>query len=54
MPVNPQGDVTSAPLRPENGYLTVPRTAPEPDLIADYESNDQGWIDRLNRVRASL
>ena len=49
-----QGDVTSAPLTPENGYLTVPRKAPAPDLIADYETSDQAWIDRLNRVRASL
>ncbi|ANZ36638.1 O-succinylbenzoate synthase [Lentzea guizhouensis] len=49
-----QGDVTSAPLRPENGYLAVPRTAPEPDLIAEHEIDDPRWIDRLNRVRASL
>ncbi|KOV83780.1 o-succinylbenzoate synthase [Nocardia sp. NRRL S-836] len=49
-----QGDVTSTPLTPVDGYLTVPTTAPVPDRIAEFETGDQAWAERFERVRASL
>ncbi len=48
------GDVTSTPLTPEDGFLSVPATAPKPDRIAEFETHDQFWTERFNRVRASL
>ncbi|MBE1875724.1 o-succinylbenzoate synthase [Myceligenerans pegani] len=54
------GDVVpgDASLRPVDGYLPVPRTAPEPDpdLLDTHEPTDPEritwWRDRLTRVRA--
>ena len=48
------GDVTSAPLTPVGGYLPVPAAAPKPDRIAEFETGDQAWTERFERVRASL
>jgi o-succinylbenzoate synthase len=49
------GDVTSDSLSPVNGYLPVPRTAPEPDLAAGFAAGAptrSAWLARLARVRA--
>ncbi|MCP2251966.1 O-succinylbenzoate synthase [Prauserella aidingensis] len=48
-------DVTSAPLSPVAGRLPVPRTAPEPDLLAAHSADEDTthrWHDRLRRVDA--
>ncbi|OLT48008.1 O-succinylbenzoate synthase [Saccharomonospora sp. CUA-673] len=48
-------DVTSTPLSPVDGRLSVPRTAPEPDLITEHAADDdttRWWHDRLDRVTA--
>ena len=51
------GDVTADSLSPVDGYLPVPRTAPEPGLAekfaADAPTRD-AWLTRLTRVRALL
>jgi O-succinylbenzoate synthase len=50
-----RADVTSASLSPVDGYLPVPRTAPEPDLldaVAATEDMRERWLERLARVRA--
>jgi O-succinylbenzoate synthase len=55
------GDVVAAPdaLRPRDGYLPVPRRAPEPDpeLLRRYGQHDpdrsRWWRDRLARVGAA-
>jgi O-succinylbenzoate synthase len=50
-----RADVTSASLSPVDGYLPVPRTAPEPDLldaVAATEDMRERWLARLARVRA--
>ncbi|WAL69985.1 o-succinylbenzoate synthase [Amycolatopsis cynarae] len=49
------GDVTADSLSPVDGYLPVPRTAPEPGLAARFAADDatrEAWLDRLARVRA--
>ncbi|TVT59069.1 O-succinylbenzoate synthase, partial [Amycolatopsis rhizosphaerae] len=49
------GDVTGDSLSPVDGYLPVPRTAPEPGLAARFAANEatrEAWLDRLARVRA--
>ncbi|CRK61263.1 O-succinylbenzoate synthase [Alloactinosynnema sp. L-07] len=45
------GDVTSAPLRPTDGWLPVPASAPEPNahIAADPETNAR-WLARLDAV----
>lgn len=54
------GDVVSDSLRPENGYLPVPRTPPTPDpeLLERYRHPDPErtawWQERLTRVRRLL
>jgi O-succinylbenzoate synthase len=50
------GDVAAEPLRPVDGWLPVPRRAPEPDpeLLAAYTAGPgtaARWLDRLRRVR---
>jgi O-succinylbenzoate synthase len=51
------GDVTTLSLSSVDGYLPVPVTAPEPDLVggaeADRETADR-WLRRIARVRAML
>ncbi|WP_158882097.1 o-succinylbenzoate synthase [Amycolatopsis anabasis] len=50
-----EGDVTSQPLSPVDGYLPVPRHAPAPDRYADFAAGEAArawWLDRLDRVRA--
>ncbi|MDQ3579582.1 MAG: o-succinylbenzoate synthase [Actinomycetota bacterium] len=44
-------DTSSTSLRPVDGWLPVPRTAPEPDAVvpADEETRRR-WLDRLERV----
>ncbi|AXB48803.1 o-succinylbenzoate synthase [Amycolatopsis albispora] len=47
-------DVTSTPLSPVDGYLPVPRRAPEPDLadaVRADEARTAWWLDRLARVQ---
>ncbi|MFI6871215.1 o-succinylbenzoate synthase [Nocardia sp. NPDC050406] len=54
------GDVVTDSLRPENGYLPVPRTppTPNPDLLERYRHPDAErtawWHERLTRVRRLL
>jgi O-succinylbenzoate synthase len=46
-------DVTSAPLRPVEGWLDVPRRAPSPDRVAEVAADPdrtRWWRDRLDRV----
>ncbi|ROS41768.1 O-succinylbenzoate synthase [Amycolatopsis thermoflava] len=46
-------DTTSHSLSPVDGYLPVPRQAPEPDRAADTaadEATTKAWLDRLRRV----
>lgn len=48
------GDVTTGSLSPVDGYLPVPRTAPEPDLAGSVAASDEtrlAWENRLTRVR---
>lgn len=48
-------DVTSTSLSPVEGRLPVPRTAPEPDLLAEHAPAPEvarWWRDRLRRVEA--
>ncbi|WP_410595088.1 o-succinylbenzoate synthase [Amycolatopsis sp. lyj-23] len=48
-----EGDVCASPLSPVDGYLPVPRTAPEPSAV--YAATPEvaaAWEARLNRVRA--
>ncbi|MFT7839376.1 o-succinylbenzoate synthase [Saccharothrix sp. BKS2] len=51
------GDVSTDPLRPVDGWLPVPAKAPEPDRFAGFAA-DEGttarWLDRLDRVRGLL
>lgn len=50
-----RGDVSTASLSPVDGYLPVPRVAPEPDLLGDVRADERTrrwWLDRLDRVRA--
>ncbi|MFD9896312.1 o-succinylbenzoate synthase [Amycolatopsis sp. NPDC059027] len=52
-----EGDVSTASLSPVDGYLPVPRRAPEPDLadsgaVAASPEVEAAWLDRLARVRA--
>ncbi|HVK20306.1 MAG TPA: o-succinylbenzoate synthase [Actinokineospora sp.] len=44
-------DVTTSPLTPVDGWLSVPQAAPFPDAVpaADPET-ERRWLDRLNRV----
>jgi len=48
------GDVTSDSLVPVDGYLPVLTTPPVPDRAAEFETGDQAWIDRYERVLARL
>ncbi|MGM1062311.1 o-succinylbenzoate synthase [Saccharothrix sp. Mg75] len=51
------GDVTSGSLRPVDGRLPVPSTAPTPDLlggVAADPATEGRWLDRLDRVRRLL
>lgn len=51
------GDVTSSSLSPADGFLLVPRTAPEPDLADAVTADDKTravWEERLARVRRQL
>ncbi|MCU1679680.1 MAG: menC [Amycolatopsis sp.] len=48
-------DVSTDTLSPVDGYLPVPRTAPEPDLFAMSAADDvtrERWLTRLTHVRA--
>jgi O-succinylbenzoate synthase len=50
------GDVTSASLSPVDGYLPVLRTAPTPDLAANFAADPatrDTWLTRLARVRST-
>ncbi|MEV6215291.1 o-succinylbenzoate synthase [Nocardia sp. NPDC051833] len=55
-----EGDLVADSLRPVNGWLTVPTTAPEPDpaLLDKYRHPDPDrtawWLDRYARVSALL
>jgi O-succinylbenzoate synthase len=47
-------DVSTDALSPVDGYLPVPRTAPEPDLFATSAADDvtrDRWLTRLAHVR---
>ncbi|GGP35028.1 o-succinylbenzoate synthase [Saccharothrix coeruleofusca] len=47
------GDVTSASLRPVDGFLPVPRQPPTPDRMAEFAADRETtarWLDRLRRV----
>jgi o-succinylbenzoate synthase len=44
------GDVTSDSLTPVDGYLPVLTKAPVPDRIAEFETGDQAWVERFQRV----
>ncbi|WP_394622133.1 o-succinylbenzoate synthase [Lentzea sp. JNUCC 0626] len=44
------GDVTSDPLLPRQGFLPVLGKAPVPDRIAEFETGDQAWVERFQRV----
>ncbi|MGI5503302.1 o-succinylbenzoate synthase [Lentzea sp. CA-135723] len=44
------GDVTSDPLLPEDGFLTVRTRAPKPDRIAEFEIKSAEWEARYERV----
>jgi O-succinylbenzoate synthase len=49
-----KGDVSSHSLSPVDGYLPVPRTAPEPDRFTDFaadEAVNSAWRDRLSQTR---
>lgn len=49
-----KGDVTSAELSPVDGWLPVPSTAPEPDLLEAWQADpavEASWRARLDRVR---
>ncbi|MFC4002101.1 o-succinylbenzoate synthase [Prauserella oleivorans] len=49
------GDVTGNSLCPVDGFLPVPRRAPEPERAADVTADGPTrawWLDRLARVRA--
>lgn len=48
------GDVTSDSLTPVDGYLPVLSKSPVPDRIAEFETGDQAWIDRYDRVLSTL
>lgn len=48
-------DVCSASLSPVDGYLPVPRSAPEPDFRDRFRPDEDTltrWVDRLARVRS--
>jgi O-succinylbenzoate synthase len=48
-----EGDVCASPLSPVDGYLPVPRQAPEPtEAYAASPEVEAAWRDRLARVRA--
>ncbi|MFD8494121.1 o-succinylbenzoate synthase [Amycolatopsis sp. NPDC059657] len=50
-----ENDVCSASLSPVDGYLPVPRSAPEPDLRDRFRPDEDTlarWVDRLARVRS--
>ena len=49
------GDVSTGSLSPVDGYLPVPRTAPEPDVAETFTAGApvrDAWLARLDRVRA--
>ena len=48
-----RADVTSAALRPDGGFVRVPRSAPEPDRLEEVRADPAittFWLDRLHRV----
>lgn len=50
-----RGDVASAELSPVDGWLPVPRSAPEPDRLQEWRADAptrERWLARLERVRA--
>lgn len=51
-----EGDVTSDPLKPENGYLPVLGKPPVPDRVEGFESDvlAKAWINRYDRVLSKL
>jgi O-succinylbenzoate synthase len=51
-----EGDVTSDPLTPVDGYLPVLAKPPVPDRIEEYESDvlSEAWISRYGRVLSKL
>ncbi len=49
-------DVVAEPIRPENGWLPVPRRAPEPvrrSTVAAAPERVRWWEERLARVAAA-
>ncbi|WP_037361476.1 o-succinylbenzoate synthase [Amycolatopsis orientalis] len=49
-----RGDVCTSTLSPVDGYLPVPRQAPEPDAYAEFAASPEveaAWLDRFERVR---
>jgi len=51
------GDVTSAPLTPNQGFLDVVTKAPTPDLIANVEADEElreAWSHRHDRIISRL
>ncbi|WP_116204149.1 o-succinylbenzoate synthase [Amycolatopsis circi] len=49
-----RGDVCTETLSPVDGYLPVPRKAPEPDAYAEFAASPEveaAWLDRFERVR---
>jgi len=52
-----RGDVSAHSLLPVDGYLPVPRTAPEPNHFFEFsadEAVERQWLDRFSRVHAEL
>ncbi|GLZ41515.1 o-succinylbenzoate synthase [Actinokineospora sp. NBRC 105648] len=46
-------DAVSRPLRPKDGWLAVPRTAPAPDALTEADDSVRDrWLGRLGRVAA--
>lgn len=48
------GDVTSDSLVPVDGYLPVLTKPPVPDRVAAFETGDEAWAERYERVLARL
>jgi O-succinylbenzoate synthase len=51
------GDLTTAALQPVDGFIEVPRRAPEPDRYEQVHADQvmtRYWLDRLARVAALI
>jgi len=51
------GDLTTAALQPVDGFIEVPRRAPEPDRYQQVRADPvttRYWLDRLERVAALI